>query len=218
MPIIENIKYYLLTSYRRKMLDKALAKNRHLFNGDVLDIGGGKKDGRFIPPKTNKWVIADMRHELNPDVIASVEKLPFKTGSFDTIKATELFEHVEDFEKGFRECYRVLKKGGNMIISVPFMYPFHPDPGDYQRITVQKWQNLARQYNMKITVEEQGHFLTVLAESWRCFVVNLQNPIRYFLYFTFPLADLLTILEKNSNGKNFYFKGFIEGYFMVFKK
>lgn len=60
--------------------------------------------------------------------------------SIDVINAIELFEHIEDIEKGLRECNRVLKKNGVMIISVPFLFPIHSDPYDFQRWTEEKWK------------------------------------------------------------------------------
>jgi SAM-dependent methyltransferase len=38
----------------------------------------------------------------------------------DLITSNQVFEHVPDDMKGFRECYRVLRNGGALIFSVPF--------------------------------------------------------------------------------------------------
>jgi adenosylmethionine-8-amino-7-oxononanoate aminotransferase len=48
-------------------------------------------------------------------VICDVQEMPFETSSFDSIKATELFEHVKNPSKGIEECYRVLKKNGVLL-------------------------------------------------------------------------------------------------------
>lgn len=54
-----------------------------------------------------------IRHE-------DITKLSFKNESFDYIVSNEVFEHVNSPLSGLKECYRVLKKGGKMIITVPF--------------------------------------------------------------------------------------------------
>lgn len=52
------------------------------------------------------------------------KRLPFDDNTFDAITATEVFEHVNDREKFVKELYRVLKKGGTLIITSPNkLYP-----------------------------------------------------------------------------------------------
>ena len=48
-----------------------------------------------------------------------VERLTYSDASFDLCTSTEVFEHVPDDEKGFREIRRVLKPGGRFIFTVP---------------------------------------------------------------------------------------------------
>lgn len=45
------------------------------------------------------------------------ERLPLKTNSVDFIFAQSVMEHVTDDIKVFKECYRVLKKGGGFYFS-----------------------------------------------------------------------------------------------------
>lgn len=49
-----------------------------------------------------------------------VQNLSFEDESLDLITSNQVFEHVPDDIKGFRECYRVLRNGGALIFSVPF--------------------------------------------------------------------------------------------------
>ncbi len=49
----------------------------------------------------------------------NVEKLTFLDNSFDICTSLEVFEHVENDIQGFREIYRVLKKTGVFIFTVP---------------------------------------------------------------------------------------------------
>lgn len=48
-----------------------------------------------------------------------VERLTYEDGSFDVCTSTEVFEHVPDDLRGFRELYRVLAPGGHLIFTVP---------------------------------------------------------------------------------------------------
>jgi len=51
-----------------------------------------------------------------------LERLSFKSETFDVVISEDIFEHVRDHGKGFREVYRVLKKGGFHIFTIPFLF------------------------------------------------------------------------------------------------
>ena len=57
-----------------------------------------------------------------------VEQLSFDDDSFDLVISEDVFEHVRDYRKGFREVWRVLKPGGHHVFSVPlgFGHPTFP--------------------------------------------------------------------------------------------
>lgn len=46
--------------------------------------------------------------------------MSFSTGSIDAIYHGDVLEHIPDMSKGLKECYRVLKPGGELIFTVPF--------------------------------------------------------------------------------------------------
>ncbi|MEJ2767539.1 class I SAM-dependent methyltransferase [Mycetohabitans sp. B46] len=52
---------------------------------------------------------------LNQDV----QNLTFDDNSIDLVTSNQVFEHVPDDIKGYKECLRVLRKGGALIFSVP---------------------------------------------------------------------------------------------------
>lgn len=54
---------------------------------------------------------------------ASVQELPFATGSFDVVLSCDVLEHVLDDRAALREMTRVLRPGGTLILTVP-AHPF----------------------------------------------------------------------------------------------
>jgi SAM-dependent methyltransferase len=48
-----------------------------------------------------------------------VQQLTFRDASFDLCTSTEVFEHVADDARGFREVRRVLRSGGAFVFTVP---------------------------------------------------------------------------------------------------
>ncbi|MGD1913285.1 MAG: class I SAM-dependent methyltransferase [Rivularia sp. (in: cyanobacteria)] len=51
-----------------------------------------------------------------------LENLTFASENFDVVITEDVFEHIRDYEKAFREVYRVLKKGGYHIFTVPCFF------------------------------------------------------------------------------------------------
>lgn len=46
--------------------------------------------------------------------------LSFEPGSMDAVVSLEVCEHIPDFSQAFAECARVLRPGGQFVLSVPF--------------------------------------------------------------------------------------------------
>ncbi len=61
--------------------------------------------------------------ELNADGIRNEDltSLSFNKNTFDAIVSLDVFEHIPDYKKAFKECARVLKPKGKMMWSVPFI-------------------------------------------------------------------------------------------------
>jgi SAM-dependent methyltransferase len=108
--------------------------------GLVLDIGSA--DGR-----AREWLVdceyigidypvtvRDM-YGTRPDVFADGALLPIADASIDTVLLLEVLEHVRDASAVLASIARVLKPGGVLLLSVPFLYPLHDAPHDYRRYT-----------------------------------------------------------------------------------
>lgn len=122
-------------SFHRSYLDKML--NETEFSGRVLDVGGRKmrKRGAFKPPieKVVSWQYLNIDASSNPDYLSSADKIPVADNSFDMVVMTEVLEHLENPEDVLKEVFRVLKENGRLIASMPFLYPIHKGPHDFQR-------------------------------------------------------------------------------------
>jgi len=45
--------------------------------------------------------------------------LPYPGGSFDLVSSLDVFEHIDTDEAAIKECFRVLKPGGVLLVTVP---------------------------------------------------------------------------------------------------
>jgi SAM-dependent methyltransferase len=103
----------------------------------VLEVGGGTS---FLKPVIESEVPAVMfvSGEIAPtnqtDVVLDATALPIATQAFDAVLALEVLEHMPNPQLLLSEASRVLRPGGQLIITVPFMFGVH-DYRDYYRYT-----------------------------------------------------------------------------------
>lgn len=71
----------------------------------------------------------------SPGIFGDAAKLPFSDETIDTILLLEVLEHLRHPEQALLEAARVLKPGGQLLLTIPFLYPVHDAPHDYQRYT-----------------------------------------------------------------------------------
>lgn len=109
-------------------------------HGHVLDVGCADAwartmlvDCEYIGLDYPTTAISMYR--TSPDVFADGKAIPFADGSFDTVLLLEVLEHVREPDQVLREIARVLKPAGTLLLSMPFLYPLHDAPHDYQRYT-----------------------------------------------------------------------------------
>lgn len=109
--------------------------------GNVLDIGAANRWlGNLLLPGAAYIALdypatATQLYGTRPHVFADACKLPFQDGSIAAVACYEVLEHVRDPESVIAEIARVLVPGGIVELSMPFMYPVHDAPHDYQRWT-----------------------------------------------------------------------------------
>ena len=91
----------------------------------ILDIGcGTKKTPGAIGLDNNPRSMADVIHDLNR------YPYPFETDTFDRILCWDILEHVNEFVPTVDEIWRILKPGGRLSVSAPFMSSvnYYSDP------------------------------------------------------------------------------------------
>ena len=131
----------------------------------VLDLGGHKQEkrGEFdIRRFPLRVVYANLTPAKRPDVQADAASIPFAAGVFDAVICAELMEHLPDPRLVLAETVRVLRRGGMILITVPFLYPIHADPYDFGRYTETYWRRALADHGFcAVEVEAQGTFLSV---------------------------------------------------------
>jgi uncharacterized protein YbaR (Trm112 family) len=180
----------------------------------VLSIGGG-------PGRENPRVI-----NLNLDAFDSVDivgdgtNLPLADSCLDTVTCNAVIEHVPNPEELVSEIHRVLKTGGYAQLMIPFVFPYHEFPGDYQRYTKSGILELTRAFEtieLSVLTGPTSAMLVLLREYLRILIPGGQRPFLKPLisgvsgWLTFPFKHLDRRLNRAPEAANlaaaFYFLG-----------
>jgi len=105
----------------------------------VLDAGCGNQPLRkLIEGLADKYDSLDIEKRVN-DVtfLGDIQDLSqiVNNNTYDSVICLEVLEHVPEPQKAVCEIYRILKKSGYAICSVPHLSGLHEEPHDFYRFT-----------------------------------------------------------------------------------
>lgn len=89
---------------------------RPYIQGRVLDVGCGSAPYKRLFPDC-EWVGLDIRPVA--EVVADAHSMPVDDGSFDTVLCTEMLHECPAPLVVMRECVRVLRPGGHLVVTAP---------------------------------------------------------------------------------------------------
>ena len=128
-----------------------LAAQAGLLHGRLLDNGCGNQPYRqWYEPFVDEVVTLDATTGDGVAVLGFADQLPFADQSFDSVLATEVFEHVQNVERAAAEMFRVLRPGGIALVTVPYLYPTHEAPYDFRRFTHFGLADLVRRHGFEL--------------------------------------------------------------------
>jgi|GEM_PF-4380890 SAM-dependent methyltransferase len=146
------------------------------FQGNLLDIGCGKKPYLlFIESLVSRYIgidLPDWVGENESDIWADGQRLPFRSGSFDTVLCTDVLHQVPSPDILFREINRVLKENGHLVLLVSNDFSASPERPTYAHFTAE---------GLRLLTESAGFNVIVLRSKGRLvpFFFNLGIQITY---------------------------------------
>lgn len=154
----------------------------------ILDVGGGLRDRAELERLGSRTVL-DIEKGPGVDVIGDAHKLSFRNKSYDVIAFFMVLEHLHAPDVALRECQRVLKPGGLLLLTTVQYWHKHNWPKDYYRFTKDGLQHLGDKAGLKILKiwSMGGPFLVV----FHAIELNLPEFPRKFFLLTCPIFNYL---------------------------
>jgi SAM-dependent methyltransferase len=138
--------------------------------GRVLDVGCADRwverelGSRCDYVGLDSWATGRALYAARPGVYADAARLPFAGASFDALICFEVLEHLAQPQAALREFARVLRPGAALLLTLPFLYPIHDAPYDYQRYTRHGLERALADAGFEIvTLVRRGHALETAA-------------------------------------------------------
>ena len=187
---------YMTTTYKKILLDspiynhkiKLVLKNIQSKSGNLLDIGlgVGEIEAKIQSSKLSihgidisPVVIKKVKQKLKGDYkIGSIFNIPYPAHSMDIVLALDVLEHLSPNKvfKAYTEIYRVLKIGGDLIISVPIN------------------ENLEKMFKSGINPNNHLRVYTPDIISTELKISGFKIIKKYYLYAFFQFYSLKTFL------------------------
>lgn len=182
--------------------------------GTLLDIGCGEMPYKELllsePSLVKRYIGIDIENPIyqqkrRPDLFWDGINMPLDDNSIDCAVATELFEHLPDLAGVLKEIKRVLKPGGILFFTIPFLWPLHDIPNDEYRYTPFSLERIFRKTGFTaLNIKAMGGWNASLAQMiglWlrRSPISEIQR--KEFSEILFPLYKYL--IEHDSLPSNF---------------
>jgi SAM-dependent methyltransferase len=121
--------------------------------GLVVDVGGGSLRGAYAFANTTpttrglRMVSLDLAPLPGVRVVADAHGLPLANHCADLVVCVSVLEYVHDPARVVAELTRVLKPGGVLYLSTPFVFPYHGPPADRFRFSPEGLRALAPEFD-----------------------------------------------------------------------
>lgn len=212
MGILNKFKMWLTVKITRGYLDKFIEKNKS--NKLTLDLGCA--DSPYSKFFKNR-IGFDIVDGHGVDLVGDAHSLPFEDNKFEIILCTEVLEHLHSPQVALSEMYRVLNKGGILILTTRFIFPIHSAPYDYYRYTEYGLRYLLKDKWEIVELKEETNTAKTIAILLQR--IGYQKEIRggiILKMFIFLSAKLIIFFSKDVCSKE---RNIItSGYYVVCRK
>jgi SAM-dependent methyltransferase len=184
--------------FARKGLNKSVIELAKNLEGKLLDVGCGSKPYERAC-SVKEYIGVEIENEANRDnpkvdYFYDGKTLPFEDKSFDSIITNQVFEHVFNPHIFLKEINRVTKIGGQMLMTVPFVWDEHEQPFDYARYSSFGLKHILAEEGFKIIEQRKSNNgITVIFQLLNAYIYKITLTKYVFLNLLFTLIFMAPI-------------------------
>jgi len=180
----------------------------------LLDAGAGecvyKKYFDHCKYFSTDYAVGDSDWDYSHiDFVCKLSEIPVPDENFDYILCTQALEHVYNPDEVLAELNRVLKKGGKLFLSAPFIHQEHQLPHDYYRYTKSGLRHLLEKNNFEIEQLEHGGSHLLVSARFLKHMPALLFKNKYLFFLKWPslvLSNLLyrviVLIDRDENNRH----------------
>ena len=158
--------------------------------GKLFDYGCGGSPYRALFKQCSEYIRADVTPSPGIDRLLGADTLTHELPDcYDVVLSTQVLEHVANPAAYVSECHRILKSGGQLLITTHGLYEEHGCPNDYFRWTPDGLEKLVTSAGLKVlesyklTAELRG-----IIQLTFCFAQHLRYPGHPLVHYPLVLS------------------------------
>ena len=176
--------------HARLGLRKAMSIFSSELKGRLLDVGCGSKPYQELF-SVDDYIGLDIDNEASrnrkiADYFYDGKTFPFNEDEYDSVLCNQVLEHVFNPDEFLSEIKRVLKPGGRLLLTVPFVWDEHEQPHDYARYS---------SFGLKALLDKNGFnvigYKKIGADAST--ILQLINVYLYKIFVKWPLPIRMVI-------------------------
>jgi SAM-dependent methyltransferase len=141
--------------FRKLQNDLVVEFLKTRINHDIIVEFGGTSDVNYKKySKTLKYIITNIEGDV--DQIEDLRKLSFESNSIDAAICISVLQHVFEIDQAIDEIIRVLKPGGECLITNGFLFPVCMEY-DFYRLTPKFWEKRMEKENVEFEIKLLGN-------------------------------------------------------------
>ncbi len=145
--------------FARRGLAAAVRRHAPQLRGRLLDVGCGTKPYQALFT-VDAYVGLDIDSETVrglgvADHLYDGRNFPFEDAAFDSVLCNQVLEHVFEPDRFLGEIRRILKPGGKLLLTVPFVWDEHEQPFDYARYSTFGLRALLEKNGLRVLQQEK---------------------------------------------------------------
>lgn len=160
----------------------------------VLSVGSGGDIndllGKYAQTQGFRVTTIDIDPNRKPDLVGDICSYDFKENKFDVVVMGEVLEHLHSPQSGLDVIHGVLKPGGILLLSTPFILPIHDEPYDYFRFTRHGLQLLLRKFD-PVDIKERNSYFEAIDVLWLRLLVIPSEKAKWLNFIIIPIVYYL---------------------------